>query len=69
MPEIKGKLGIDEFYKVIFNKEISCGQNLLEQLLVNTIGDGTSIGFFGSVDNNVDGLGGTADPQGAKVIG
>jgi hypothetical protein len=35
-------------FKVIFNQERVCGQNLLEQLLVNTIGDGTSIGYFGS---------------------
>ena len=67
LTEGEEKKKFDKF-KVIFNKEITCGQNLLEQLLVNTIGDGTSIGFFGSVDNNVDGLGGTADPQGAKVI-
>lgn len=38
-------------FKVIFNQEKTCGQNLLEQLLVNTIGDGTSFGFYGKDDD------------------
>ena len=47
-------------FKVIFNKQIPCGQDLVEQLLVNTIGDGTSFGYFGK--ENVDPDTGTEQP-------
>lgn len=34
-------------FKVVFNQEKTCGQNLVEQLFVNTIGDGTTFGYYG----------------------
>ena len=49
-------------FKVIFNQERTCGQNLLEQLIVNTIADGTSFGYFGSTQTD------TEEPQGAAVV-